>query len=82
MECVDWFAEMKVCGKDPAAIPLTVLLHLDHLFIQNLHLFNVVGGGWVPVIGGLYSVQYKSIFGAPDKVRRDTCDRARLLSQV
>ncbi len=34
------------------------------------------------VIGRLYSVQYKRIFGAPDKVRSDTCDKARLLSQV
>jgi hypothetical protein len=46
-ECVDWFAEWKVCGKDPLAIPLTVLLHLDHLFVQNFHLFNVVWGAWV-----------------------------------
>jgi hypothetical protein len=29
------------------------------------------------VIGQLYSVQYKSIFGAPDKVRCDTCEEAR-----
>ncbi len=34
------------------------------------------------VVGQLYSVQYKRIFGAPDKVRRDTCDKARPLSQV
>jgi hypothetical protein len=34
------------------------------------------------VIGRLYSVQYKSIFGAPDKVRCNMCDRARPLSQV
>ncbi len=34
------------------------------------------------VVGQLYSIQYKSIFGAPDKVRRDTCDKARPLSQV
>ncbi len=34
------------------------------------------------VIGCLYSVQYKSILGAPDKVRRNTCDKARPLSQV
>ncbi len=34
------------------------------------------------VVGRLYSVQYKSILGAPDKVRCDTCDKARLLSQV
>jgi hypothetical protein len=34
------------------------------------------------VIDRLYSVQYKSIFGAPDKVRCNTCDKARLLSQV
>ncbi len=33
-------------------------------------------------IGCLYSIQYKSIFGAPDKVRCDTCDNARPLSQV
>jgi hypothetical protein len=39
--------------------------------------------GWPDyVVGRLYSVQYKSIFGAPDKVRRDTCNKARLLSQV
>ncbi len=34
------------------------------------------------VVGWLYSVQYKSIFGAPDKVQRDMCDKARPLSQV
>ncbi len=34
------------------------------------------------VIGRLYSVQYKSIFWRADKVRRDTCDKARPLSQV
>ncbi len=32
---------------------------------------------WVSVVGRLYSVQYKSIFGTPDKVRRDTCEEAR-----
>ncbi len=45
LECADWFAERKVCGKDPVAIPLTVLLQLNHLFIQNLNLSNVVRGG-------------------------------------
>ena len=30
-----------------------------------------------PVLGRLYSIQYKSIFGTPDKVRRDTCKEAR-----
>ncbi len=35
-----------------------------------------------PVVGRLYSVQYKSFFGVPDKIRRDTCDKARPLSQV
>jgi hypothetical protein len=34
------------------------------------------------VVGCLYSVQYKSIFGTPDKVRRNMCDKARPLSQV
>jgi hypothetical protein len=34
------------------------------------------------VVGCLYSIQYKSIFGASYKVRRDTCDKARLLSQA
>jgi hypothetical protein len=34
------------------------------------------------VVGQLYSVQYKSIFGTPKKVRRYTRDKARLLSQV
>ncbi len=34
------------------------------------------------VVGRLYSVQYKSIFGAPDKVRCNMCDKVRLLSQV
>jgi hypothetical protein len=29
------------------------------------------------VVGQLYSIQYKSIFGAPDKVRRNTCEEAR-----
>ncbi len=28
------------------------------------------------VVGRLYSIQYKSIFGAPDKVRRNTCEQA------
>ncbi len=37
---------------------------------------------WGLVVGRLYSVQYKSIFGMPDKVRRDTCDKTRPLSQV
>ncbi len=31
------------------------------------------------VVGRLYSIQYKSIFGAPDKVRRNTCEEARPL---
>ncbi len=30
-----------------------------------------------PVVGQLYSVQYKSIFGAPDKFRCNTCEEAR-----
>ncbi len=34
------------------------------------------------VVGRLYSIQYKSIFGVPDKVRHDTCDKAKPLSQV
>ncbi len=34
------------------------------------------------VVGRLYSVQYKSIFHVPDKVRCNTCDEARPLSQV
>ncbi len=34
------------------------------------------------VVGRLYSIQYKSIFGAPDNVRRYPCDKARPLSQV
>ncbi len=33
-------------------------------------------------VGQLYSVQYKSIFGAPDKVRCNMGDQARPLSQV
>ncbi len=37
---------------------------------------------WSNVIGRLYSVPYKSIFGTPDKVRCNTCDKARPLSQV
>jgi hypothetical protein len=41
-----------------------------------------VGLVGVSVVGRLYSVQYKSIFGAPDKVRRNTSDQARQLSQV
>ena len=49
MECADWFAEWEVCGEDPSTIPLTVLLHLDHLFVQNLHLFNIVWGAGVPL---------------------------------
>ncbi len=31
----------------------------------------------ITVVGCLYSVQYKSIFGVPDKVRRDMCEEAR-----
>ncbi len=38
-------------------------------------------GQW-HVVGCLYSIQYKSIFGMPDKVRCDMCDKARPLSQV
>ncbi len=34
------------------------------------------------VVGRLYSVQYKIIYGAPNKVRCYTCDEARPLSQV
>jgi hypothetical protein len=34
------------------------------------------------VVGQLYSIQYKTIFGAPDQVRCYTCDEARPLSQV
>jgi hypothetical protein len=29
------------------------------------------------VIDGLYSIQYKGIFGVPDKVRRYNCEEAR-----
>jgi hypothetical protein len=29
------------------------------------------------VVGQLYSIQYKSVFGAPDKVRRCMCEEAR-----
>ncbi len=29
------------------------------------------------ILGRFYSVQYKSIFGAPDKDRRNTCEEAR-----
>jgi hypothetical protein len=29
------------------------------------------------VVGRLYSIQYMSIFGMPDKVRRNTCEEAR-----
>jgi hypothetical protein len=32
---------------------------------------------YVIVVGRLYSIQYKSIFGAPDKVSGDTCEEAR-----
>ncbi len=34
------------------------------------------------VVDQLYCVQYKSIFCAPDKVRRDMGDQARPLNQV
>ncbi len=34
------------------------------------------------VVGQLYFIQYKSIFGAPDQVKRDTCDEAGSLSRV
>ncbi len=49
-----------------------------HIFIININvrcictIFNIV-------VGRFYSVQYKSIFGALDKVRRDTFEEARLL---
>jgi hypothetical protein len=36
----------------------------------------------VCVVGCLYSIQYKSVFGAPDKVICDTCEEARPLSQA
>jgi hypothetical protein len=29
------------------------------------------------VVGQLYSIQYKGIFGMPNKVRRDRCEEAR-----
>jgi hypothetical protein len=31
------------------------------------------------VVGQLYPVQYKGIFGMPNKVRRNTCEEARPL---
>jgi hypothetical protein len=34
------------------------------------------------VVSRLYSLQYKSIFGVPDKVRCDMCNKTRPLSQV
>ncbi len=34
------------------------------------------------VVGQLYSVQYKGIIVAPNKVIRYTCDKARPLNQV
>ncbi len=39
-------------------------------------------GQWLCVVGRLYSVQYKDILARPTMVRRYTCDKARLLSQV
>ncbi len=33
-------------------------------------------------VGKLYSVQYKRIFGVPDKVSRNMRDKARPMSQV
>ncbi len=40
-------------------------------FLQSEHFRNVQ---CIFVVGRLYSIQYKSIFGAPDKVRRDMCE--------
>ncbi len=37
---------------------------------------NKEGNGY-SVVGRLYSIQYKSIFDAPDKVRHNTCEEAR-----
>jgi hypothetical protein len=46
----------------------------------SLHLitlrFNAVSCEYVPVIGRLYSIQYKGIFGMPDKARCYTCEEA------
>ncbi len=53
---------------------------VEHLW-KSLTIFPPPNVG-AAVVGCLYSVQYKSIFGAPDKVRRDTCEQARPLSQV
>jgi hypothetical protein len=67
---------------------ITRSLHLTHLrdfspirrfFPHWAHDSSFVGAS---VIGRLYSVQYRSLFGAPDKVRCNTCDKARPLSQV
>ncbi len=58
---------------------------IDRLFFSYkvfphwAHDSSVVG---VSVVGCLYSVQYKSIFGMPDKVRCNTCDKAKPLSQI
>ncbi len=56
----------------------------DHLFSYKVfphwaHDASFVG---MSVVGHLYSIQYKSNFGVPDKDRRDTCEQARPLSQV
>jgi hypothetical protein len=51
------------------ALPL-LRQHLDRLCIP---VFIVC----LCVVGRLYSVQYKSNFGASDKVRHDTCEEAR-----
>ncbi len=46
------------------------------------HLKPNYDGRYVLIVGRFYSIQNKSIFGAPDKVRCDMGDQARPLSQV
>ncbi len=52
-----------------------------HQYIDN-GMYEMSKSEETCVVGRLYSVHYKTIFGMPDKVRRDMCDKARPLSQV
>ena len=60
---------------------LKKLQHLLHpILVRGLIgvLANILlPNGCVVVIGQLYSIRYKGIFGMPNKVRRYTCEEAR-----
>jgi hypothetical protein len=53
-------------------------VHAHRLMVPKDSLnITITKDDWKRVLGRLYSVQYKSIFGVPNKVRRNTCEEAR-----